>query len=326
MTICKICHNSLDHKSYVVREMMFGFRDEFEYFECGECGCLQIKDIPNNISKYYPDNFYAFQLPTVEKEKTLKNFFRRQRMKYLISGNTNLEIFLSKVLRKLYKLPNYNYYDWLRKLKLPLNAKILDVGCGVGTYLLNMRADGFTDVTGVDPFIEKDIFYDNGVKILKKYLDEIEGQFDLIFLNHSFEHMPKPLAVLQKLYSLLNSQGYVVIGIPIVPSFAWRNYGVNWVQIDAPRHFFIHTIKSMEILTSQAGLKILDVEYNSNSYQFWGSEQIMKNIPIADSSSHAVNSKKSIFSKEQMKSFEAKAIELNRQKDGDQANLYLYKP
>ncbi|MBF2009680.1 MAG: class I SAM-dependent methyltransferase [Chlorogloeopsis fritschii C42_A2020_084] len=326
MNICQICHNSLDNKSYFIREMMFGFRDEFEYFECGECGCLQIKDIPNDISKYYPDNFYAFQLPSVEKEKTLKTFLRRQRIKYLMTGNTTLEMFLTKVLRKIYRLPVYNYYDWLRKLKLPLTAKILDVGCGVGTSLLNMRVDGFTNLTGVDPFIEKDIFYENGVKVFKKYLDEIEGQFDLIVLNHSFEHMPKPLAVLEKLYSLLKSQGYVVIGIPIASSFAWRHYGVNWVQIDAPRHFFIHTIRSMEILTSQAGFKTFDVEYNSNSYQFWGSEQIIKNIPIMDNSSHAVNPKNSIFSKIQMKNFEAKATQLNEQKDGDQANFYLYKP
>jgi 2-polyprenyl-3-methyl-5-hydroxy-6-metoxy-1,4-benzoquinol methylase len=26
----------------MVREMMFGLRDKFEYFECAQCGCLQI--------------------------------------------------------------------------------------------------------------------------------------------------------------------------------------------------------------------------------------------------------------------------------------------
>ncbi len=62
MTVCEICNNSTGNKSYVVREMMFGFRDEFEYFECAECRCLQIKDIPVNISKYYPEEYYSFKL------------------------------------------------------------------------------------------------------------------------------------------------------------------------------------------------------------------------------------------------------------------------
>jgi len=33
-----------------MREMMYGFRDEFIYIECSECGCLQIAEIPEDIS------------------------------------------------------------------------------------------------------------------------------------------------------------------------------------------------------------------------------------------------------------------------------------
>ncbi|WP_026733961.1 class I SAM-dependent methyltransferase [Fischerella sp. PCC 9605] len=326
MTVCAICNHSLGNKSYFVREMMFGFRDEFEYFECGQCGCLQLKNIPENISKYYPDDFYSFQIPVVEEENTLQSFLRHQRMKYLIAGNTYLEPLLSKILTKISGIPQPIYYDWVKKLKLPMDSKILDVGCGVGKSLLSMRSDGFTDLTGIDPFIEKDIFYENGVKIFKKHLDEMEGQFDFIFLNHSFEHMPNPLAVIKKLYSLLKSDKHIIISIPLASSFAWRKYGIHWVQIDAPRHFFVHTIKSMEILANQGGFQIADVEFNSNCFQFWGSEQFLRDIPLIDSISYAVNPENSIFSKNEIKSFAKKSTQLNKEKDGDQASFYLYKP
>ena len=42
---CRICNNPENNKSYFIREMYIGTREEFEYFECSKCGCLQIKDI-----------------------------------------------------------------------------------------------------------------------------------------------------------------------------------------------------------------------------------------------------------------------------------------
>lgn len=40
---------------------MFGFRDEFDYLECDECGCLQLITIPPDLIKYYPPNYYSYQ-------------------------------------------------------------------------------------------------------------------------------------------------------------------------------------------------------------------------------------------------------------------------
>jgi hypothetical protein len=57
---CKICGNSEDNKVYKIIEMLFLIRDEFEYFQCSQCDCLQISDFPTNMEKYYPDNYYSF--------------------------------------------------------------------------------------------------------------------------------------------------------------------------------------------------------------------------------------------------------------------------
>ena len=61
---CTICGNGANNKVHVAQEMMFGFRDKFEYLECGQCGCVQIINIPTNIAKYYPDNYYSFDKVT----------------------------------------------------------------------------------------------------------------------------------------------------------------------------------------------------------------------------------------------------------------------
>ena len=46
--------------------------------------------------------------------------------------------------------------------------------------------------------------------------------------NHSFEHMPNPLTVLQKANALLYKNKYLMIRIPVMGSYAWKKYGINW--------------------------------------------------------------------------------------------------
>jgi 2-polyprenyl-3-methyl-5-hydroxy-6-metoxy-1,4-benzoquinol methylase len=107
----------------------------------------------------------------------------------------------------------------------------LDVGCGYGKLLLRMKRDGFLNLTGVDPYIEEDIHYRNGVKVFKKQIFELTEQYDLIMSHHSLEHMAQPLEVLKKIYELLKPKKYAIIRIPVASSYSWRHYGVNWVAL-----------------------------------------------------------------------------------------------
>jgi 2-polyprenyl-3-methyl-5-hydroxy-6-metoxy-1,4-benzoquinol methylase len=72
-------------------------------------------------------------------------------------------------------------------------------------------------------------------------------------LHHSFEHMDNPCGVLKQIDKLLNPDGELLIRIPVSDSFAWRKYGVDWFQLDAPRHFFLHTTKSIALLAKNSG-------------------------------------------------------------------------
>jgi hypothetical protein len=76
--ICKICGNIEENKVFEIREMMFGFRDEFTYFECSKCGCLQIAEIPINMEKYYPSNYYSFQ--KIYSDNFIKKVLKRKEM------------------------------------------------------------------------------------------------------------------------------------------------------------------------------------------------------------------------------------------------------
>ena len=193
---CSICDNEDKNKTHTVPEMMYGEGDKFDYIECGNCGCLQIAHIPENIEKYYPPNYYSYS-SRIDVKASLKIWLQSVIIKNRLYGKH-----LFKSIASKYK--GYSFIDFLAKNDyLGKNTKILDVGCGTGALLLKLNRLGFKHLSGVDPFLEKDIDYKNGVHIRKKYLHEIEERNDIVMLHHSFEHMEDPLSALNDIRKIL---------------------------------------------------------------------------------------------------------------------------
>jgi len=98
--------------------------------------------------------------------------------------------------------------------------------------------------------------------------------------HHSLEHMIDQLEILRKVKHLLSNNGTILVRMSIKSEYIWQRYSTHWVQIDAPRHLLIHTLKSFEILTKKVGLKIKKIIFDSTDFQFWGSELYKMGIPL----------------------------------------------
>lgn len=315
---CKVCNNSKDNNPFEVREMMFGYRDVFSYFQCSQCGCLQISAIPSNLTKYYPPSYYSYNdLPAKGFKNPIMRIIRSRRDRYSIFGRG----WAGKLLYK--KFPDEPLRSLSGITELREDARILDVGCGAGALLCTLKENGFRNLLGVDPYITHNIEYGDGLRILKEDLQDIEGAWDVIMFHHSFEHMPDQVDAILAVARLLAPNGVCLIRTPTVSSYAWEHYGVNWVQLDAPRHFFIHSLMSIKILAANANLNLEKAVYDSTAFQFWGSEQYVKNIPLISERSYAVNRANSIFSKIEMAKFKQQANRLNSEGGGDSAVFYL---
>lgn len=318
---CRICHNEKGNRLYHVREMMFGFKDEFAYFQCSQCNCLQILQIPSDMSKYYPETYYSFrQIKTKSLENLLKNSVKKLRNRYILFNKGKLVGKLIYSYFPAHDISNYHHYCQITK-----DTRILDIGCGSGGMLYDFAEAGLNHLLGIDPYLEADITYHNGLRILKKFIHEVEGEWDLIMFHHSFEHIANPEETLCKVSELLHDNGICLIRIPTVSSFAWEHYKENWVQLDAPRHFFLHSVDSVSLLAQKASLKLERIVFDSSSFQFWGSEQYKRDIPLNSERSYGINRQKSIFSKVEIQNFSREAHELNQQHRGDQAAFYLTK-
>ncbi len=318
-SVCRICNNSRNNERYRVREMMFGTRDEFEYFQCSRCGSLQIQNVPDDLGKYYPENYYSFSKPAPDEVGYLKRFVKRQRTDYYLGGENIAGLLLTKIFGPP-ELP-----EWVTLAGLEIDARILDFGCGAGQLLFYLYNEGFSDLTGFDPFIGKEVFYENGIRIFKEGPGKSHETFEFILLNHSFEHVADPAATLKAVSEKTRPGGLVVIRTPVVASYAWEKYAEHWVQLDAPRHVLLQSPESMALLSKQAGLRIEMVHYDSNELQFWGSEQYLRDIPLQDERSYANGLKDSIFTEKDIERFRQEAERLNAGQKGDQACFCLRK-
>ncbi|MDP3786394.1 MAG: class I SAM-dependent methyltransferase, partial [Candidatus Omnitrophota bacterium] len=146
---CRICGNKNGNKIYAAREMMFGFHDEFYYFECAACGCLQIKEIPADMSKYYPEDYYSISAKPPE-HRFIKDNLVNMRDDFTVLGKS----FIGRMLFSLFPAEDLRP---LSACQLTKKSCILDVGCGTGLLLHRLKNAGFENVMGADPYIKNDI-------------------------------------------------------------------------------------------------------------------------------------------------------------------------
>jgi SAM-dependent methyltransferase len=312
---CRICGNSEGNAKYYLKEMMFGSREEFEYIKCVNCGCLQIREIPKNIGKYYPNNYYSFN----NKQSYLRKYVSLKRDQYLINNDSLIGKFLAK------KYGSSDLYIWFKESNISIDDRILEIGCGDGILLKRLADLGFDNLTGIDPYILENKTYNNKVKILKQNIENLDDEFDFVMLHHTFEHMENPVHVLTKINHLIKLNKLVLIRIPVIDTLAWDEYKINWVQLDPPRHFFLHSIESIKYLADRTGFKINKIIFDSTAFQFWGSEQCKNDIPLNSENSYFINPAKSIFKSEVVRQYERRAEMLNESRQGDQAAFYLEK-
>ncbi len=328
MGLCPICADSRPTAPIAAKEMFFGTRERFAYSQCLGCGCLVLLDRPVDLARYYPQDYYAFKAGS--GDRTCRGdvfgyaFLRRQRTQFLLQRRG----LAGKVLCSL-RPPEpllAEYISWLRACHAGLHSRILDVGCGSGRLVRELSWYGFSDLYGIDAFISEDQLAERpGLSIRRAVIGQVQGDFDCIMLHHSLEHMDDPVSAFGHIARLLRAGGAALVRTPTVSSYAWQRYKENWVQLDPPRHLFLHSLESLKILAHQAGLVIRDMVYDSTEFQFWGSEQYERGIPLNGPRSWCINPAASLFSASQMEDFRQRAAQLNMQGQGDQVCVYLKK-
>lgn len=307
--VCEICGGE-KYKEYEVKERMLNRGDIFKYTKCEYCGTIHLMDGQvNGIKEYYEGNYYAWRESS--RKCNILMFLKR------IVVDLMMRVPFSEGMAQFMASRIAGYVVCLNGLNLRKRSKILDVGCGSGDWLYFLQMCGFKNLLGIDAFCDK--FVSESIcKKMDIFDNELDicGKFDLITFHHSFEHMNNPHNVLRRAKELLTDTGKIIIRIPVGGSEAWRRFGTDWYQLDAPRHLYIYTEKSMYRLCRKNGLNVTRVLYDSLPSQFFISKMYSEtDLSFSEISDMATLAK--------WKKYKMITIRSNKNHKGDMAVFYI---
>jgi SAM-dependent methyltransferase len=302
--------------------MMFGTREPFGYYSCAACDTLQIVNVPEgeDLTRHYPPDYCSY---SVSAQPRILRWLTTQHDRFeLHTGGRLVGALIAALMPKRFvRAAIGDVVRMLGHLALERDARILDVGCGGGALLDRLARAGFTNLSGADPFIAADGESPLGVPLMKRYLSEVTGEFDLIMFNHSLEHMPDPVATLKTACEKLATGGICLVRLPTTSSEAWTIYGADWVQIDAPRHIVIPSRQGMALAADAVGLQVEKSFDDSIAFQFIGSEAYRRDVTLTDPKFNQKIIR--FFGPKQVWDWEKRSEWLNRQGRGDQAGFVL---
>jgi 2-polyprenyl-3-methyl-5-hydroxy-6-metoxy-1,4-benzoquinol methylase len=146
----------------------------------------------------------------------------------------------------------------MRYLAARAPGRLLDVGCGNGSFIAGMAQLGW-EVTGVE-FDEKAVeaARERGVRVLSGSLAEQrfpDDSFDAITLSNVIEHLPDPIGTFRELKRILAPGGRLVMVTPNIDSAGHRIFRRCWRGLEPPRHLFLFNRAVFRELARQSGLK-----------------------------------------------------------------------
>ncbi len=140
-------------------------------------------------------------------------------------------------------------------------SRVLDVGCGAGTFLEGLHATRGATVSGVD---FKDLTHLPAFAHIDFHLGLFYEQpftgrrFDLITMWHFLEHDYDPGRTLQHARELLAPDGRLIIEVPRLDSVSWRLFKERWPGLQAPQHTALYSRKTLLDMVAKAGLEVVD--------------------------------------------------------------------
>lgn len=240
-TSCCVCGSSASGPEATGRDFEHDtVPEEFRFVRCLSCGHIYLDPRPDAqaLSVIYPADYYAYS----EVGSGLARRLRRARE--------------------------------ARKVRLYRDAigdgarRILDLGCGNGRLLTQLRAHGPAswELVGVD-FSEAAVRQcrEKGFRARAMRIEDFtaeDGTFDAVIMLQLIEHLEDPRGTLARVRALLKPGGLLILETPNVAGLDYRWFrGRWWGMYHFPRHWNLFSTSGLERLLQDVGFVVLRTDY-----------------------------------------------------------------
>jgi ubiquinone/menaquinone biosynthesis C-methylase UbiE len=219
---------------------------EFGFNRCGACGTLVLDPRPadDEIAGLYPPDYVSYRFDRLNPVMRLgRDLVQR--------GKTSL---IARLVDR--------------------GGTIVDVGCGTGTLLRQMRARYGSQfrLIGWDypgPHLER--LAESGTEVIAAALEPayVPQEVNLFVLNQVLEHVPYPDRLLRTLSAALAAGGHIAIETPDTDGLDARWFaGRYWGGYHVPRHMVLFNQRNLRTLVERCGLQIVESTHLA-SPAFW---------------------------------------------------------
>ena len=230
---CPICKGTkttffLTCKDFTVTQ------EEFDIVLCENCGFKYTNPRPEplSIGKYYESENY-------------------------VSHSNTKAGYINKVYHFIKKIAINNKIKIIEDLK-PNNKRILDIGCGTGSFLNAIKKRGWM-VKGIEPNdkARNEAINQYSLDISdESIIKNLPGKnFSIITLWHVMEHVHSLKQRVIEIHDLLEEGGFAIIAVPNNTSWDAAHYKEYWAAYDVPRHLYHFTPKTIKNLFNNSGFK-----------------------------------------------------------------------
>ena len=242
--------------------------DNYTVVSCGNCGfCFADMIATQQEYDLYYKNFNMYSSSAKLKEKVTN---RACEIRY-------------KVVKK--------YID--------KEEKILDVGCGDGTFLLFLKDHGYRRIYGIDPS-EQSIatLKEGGIEgrvgnVFEDAVEELKGTFDVVTFTAVIEHIFDLEKVIKQLSAYLKKTGKIFIDAPAVEGFEKYITPIpNYFNQEHINYFSLCSLDNLllkngyyRLSTNQEGYELIEATSKMESemclqaiYQHYGEDEEKKII------------------------------------------------
>lgn len=237
LTNCLLCSTPLPVNPYITARDHLVSGKKFSIVRCDKCTFLLTNPRPyaDEIAHFYQSEAY---ISHTDKSRSLHDFLYHKVKSFMLKKKTRL----------------------LKKHTSKRNAKIMDFGCGTGSFLQAAAKAGF-QAEGFEPGeVANTIAKAKGLRILASP-DELfvkqTKKYDLITLWHVLEHVHDFPGILHKFHTLLVEKGILIIAVPMSNSTDAKHYKEHWAALDVPRHLYHFTDTTLTKACQDAGFKLI---------------------------------------------------------------------
>ena len=213
--------------------------ERFNYRRCERCGAIFLADPPDDMGRYYPDEYYV--LPTDEQ---LEQALRSEQYKI-----------------DLIRPPAHE-------------GRLVEVGAVSELFAHAERTAGY-EVTGVemDARACRHLRETIGVEAVESdspatALAELPPS-RVIAMWHVLEHLQDPWSCLEAAARNLVPGGVLAIAMPNPAAFQFRLARGRWPHVDAPRHLFLIPAGLLDERARAAGLELVELTARDRGGVYW---------------------------------------------------------